>query len=62
MNLPCYIGFLVDVNGNYYHNYREDSYICDEELICPTIKETYSINSSFWVIVRREDDIAAENR
>lgn len=62
MNLPCIVGLLLDENGQYYHHYREDSYVCDEEYIAPTLKSYYNQNCSFWVIVRGRDDDTGKDR
>lgn len=54
--LKSYIGYLVDGGGNYYHNYREDSYVASENEICPTIKTVYGQNNSFWVLEKEKED------
>lgn len=47
------VGYLVDIGGGYYNNYREDSYVVDEENVSATIKKEYNLKTSFWVIVRK---------
>ena len=62
--MKCVVGYIVDENGKYLNSYREDSLVCDENYIAPTVKASYGLKTSFWVIVhdRQSDSVGWDRR
>ena len=45
---------LKDESGNYFNNYREDSYVCNERGLIRTIKSERA--NMIWIVVETKDE------